>query len=145
MIPITWYDGDQRPSPEIISRHLKDRPLPDQGSLFIGEKGAMLLPHVEMPVLLPEEQYKDYRRPQLSDINHWHQFVDAVQGKGTTSTHFGYSGPLTESVLLGGVSTFFPNETLEWNAAKLQFTNKPEAARLIRRPPRKGWEVTGLS
>ena len=145
VIPITWYDGDQRPSPEIISRHLKDRPLPDQGSLFIGEKGAMLLPHVDMPVLLPEDQYKGYPRPQLSDINHWHQFVDAVQGKGSTSTHFGYSGPLTESVLLGGVSTFFPNETLEWNAAKLQFTNKPEAARLIRRPPRKGWEVTGLS
>ena len=145
VIPITWYDGDQRPSAEIISKHLKDRPLPDQGSLFIGEKGAMLLPHVDMPVLLPEDQFKDYPRTQLNDINHWHQFVDAVSGKGTTSTHFGYSGPLTESVLLGGVATFFPNETLEWNAAKLQFTNKPEAARLIRRPPRKGWEVAGLS
>ena len=145
VIPITWYDGDQRPSAEIISKHLKDRAMPDQGSLFIGEKGALLLPHVDMPVLLPEDQFKDYPRPQLTDINHWHQFVDAVQGKGTTSTHFGYSGPLTESVLLGGVATFFPNETLEWNAAKLQFTNKPEAARLIRRPPRKGWEVAGLS
>ena len=145
VIPITWYDGDQRPSPEIISKHLKLRPLPDQGSLFIGEKGAMLLPHVDMPVLLPEDQFKDYVRPKLQDINHWHQFVDAVHGKGTTSTHFGYSGPLTESVLLGGVATFFPNETLEWNAAKVQFTNKPEAARLIRRPPRNGWEVMGLS
>ena len=98
-----------------------------------------------MPILLPVAQYKDYPRPKLQDINHWHSFVEAVRGNGTTAAHFGYAGPLTESVLLGGVSTFFPNETLEWDAAKLQFKNKPEAARLIRRTYRKGWEVSGLS
>ena len=145
VVPITWYDGDQRPSTEITSKWIQDQPLPDQGSLFIGEKGALLLPHVDMPILLPVAQYKDYVRPKLQDINHWHQFVDAVRGNGKTSAHFGYAGPLTESVLLGGVATFFPNETIEWDAAKLQFKNKPEAARLIRRTYRKGWEVTGLS
>lgn len=143
--PITWYDGDQRPTAEITSKWLDGQSLPDQGSLFIGEKGAMLLPHVDMPVLLPVEQYNEYPRPKLQDINHWHQFVEAVRGNGTTSAHFGYAGPLTESVLLGGVATFFPNQTLEWDAAKLQFTNKPDAARLIRRTHRKGWEVAGLS
>lgn len=145
VVPITWYDGDQRPPAEVTSKWLGDQPLPDQGSLFIGEKGAMLLPHVAMPILLPVAQYKDFQRPDLKDVNHWHQFVEAVQGVGTTSAHFGYAGPLTESVLLGGVATFFPNETLEWDAAKLQFKNKPEAARLIRRPYRKGWTVAGLS
>ena len=145
VVPITWYDGDQRPAADVTSPWMKDRPLPDQGSLFIGEKGAMLLPHVDMPILLPEVQYQDYPRPQLKDINHWHQFVDAVGGNGTTSAHFGYAGPLTESVLLGGVATFFPNETLEWDAAKLQFKNKPEAAHRLRKPARKGWEVKGLS
>ncbi|WP_397571205.1 Gfo/Idh/MocA family protein [Schlesneria sp. T3-172] len=145
VVPITWYDGDERPGDEITSRWLKKRPLPEQGSLFIGEKGALLLPHVEMPILLPEETYKDYARPKLEDINHWHQFIDAVRGKGKTSAHFGYAGPLTESVLLGGVATFFPQETLEWDAASLQFKNRPEAAIRLRKPPRKGWEVKGLS
>ena len=126
VVPITWYDGDQRPAQEITSKWLKDQPLPDQGSLFIA-------------------QYKDFPRPQLADINHWHQFVEAVRGNGTTSAHFGYAGPLTESVLLGGVATFFPNQTLEWDAAKLQFKNCPDAARLIRRTYRKGWDVAGLS
>jgi glutamate dehydrogenase (NAD(P)+) len=42
-------------------------------------------------------------------------------------------------------ATFFPNETLEWDAATLQFKNKPEAAHRLRKPPRKGWEVKGLS
>lgn len=144
-IPITWYDGVERPSKEITGPLLGDRPLPSQGSLFIGTVGAMLLPHVSMPVLLPEAQFASFIYPKIDPVNHWHQFVDAVGGNGTTSAHFGYSGPLTESVLLGGVATFFPNETLEWNAAQLKFSNKPEADRLIRRPYRKGWEVPGLS
>lgn len=144
-IPITWYDGTQRPAKEITAPILGDRALPGQGSLFIGEKGAMLLPHVAVPELLPEKQFADYKRPVLEDINHWYQFVEAVLGNGTTSAHFGYAGPLTESVLLGGVATFFQNEMLEWDAASLKFKNKPDAARLIRRPYRKGWEVGGLS
>jgi hypothetical protein len=113
--------------------------------LFIGEKGALLLPHVGEPELLPEKQYVDYKRPVVEDINHWHQFVEAVRGNGTTSAHFGYSGPLTESVLLGGVATFFPNERLEWDSKSLKFKNKPDADRLIRKPYRKGWDVTGLT
>ncbi len=143
--PITWYDGDQRPSKEVTAPVLGDKPLPDQGSLFLGTKGAMLLPHVAMPILLPEVQYKDYERPKVTDNNHWHQFVNAVRGEGQTSAHFGYAGPLTESVLLGGVATYFPNEKLEWDAAGLKFKNKPEAARHIRREYRQGWEVKGLS
>ena len=66
-------------------------------------------------------------------------------GNGTTLAPFSYAGPLTESVLLGGVATHFPNQKLEWDAANLKFTNQPNAARLIRRPYRSGWEVTGLS
>lgn len=105
----------------------------------------MLLPHVAMPILLPEANYKDYKAPPVKGGNHWHQFVDAVRGEGKTSAHFGYSGPLTESVLLGGVATYFPNEVLEWDAASVGFKNKREAAGLIRRTYRSGWEVAGLS
>lgn len=144
-IPITWYDGTSRPPKEVVAPVLGDRPLPGQGSLFIGEKGALLLPHVAEPILMPEKQFADYKRPKLADINHWFQFVEAVRGNGTTSAHFGYSGPLTESVLLGGVATYFPNERLEWDAASLKFKNQPKADHRIRRPYRKGWDVSGLS
>ncbi|MBS0205707.1 MAG: Gfo/Idh/MocA family oxidoreductase [Planctomycetes bacterium] len=143
--PITWYDGDQRPSKEVTGPVLGDKGLPDQGSLFIGEKGALLLPHVAQPILLPEKQYEGFERPKINGDNHWHQFVEAVMGNGTTLAPFSYAGPLTESVLLGGVATHFPNKLLEWDAANVKFTNEPEAARLIRRTYRKGWEVAGLS
>lgn len=144
-ISITWYDGDQRPSKEITDPILGDKKLPDQGSLFIGEKGALLLPHVAMPILLPEEKFKDHPRPKLEEVNHWNQFVEAVRGNGKTSAHFGYAGPLSESVLLGGVATFFRDKLLEWDAAGVRFRNCPEAERIIRRTYRKGWEVKGLS
>jgi len=143
-IPITWYDGDKRPSVEITAPILGSRGLPDQGSLFIGEQGAMLLPHEALPILLPEEKFQDFKRPKLPGLNHWHQFVDAVRGEGATTAHFGYAGPLTESILLGGVATHFPDQMLNWNPAKLKFEDLPQADKLIRRQYREGWAVAGL-
>jgi predicted dehydrogenase len=145
VVPITWYDGDARPPQDVLTPYLGDKPIPDQGSLMIGEKGALLLPHVAQPQLLPEKNFPGFVRVLVEDDNHWHQFVEAVRGNGTTSTPFSYSGPLTESVLLGGVATHFKDQTLEWDAAKLAFKNVSDANRYIRRAYRQGWEVPGLS
>ena len=41
-------------------------------------------------------------------------------GNGKTTTSFDYSGPLTEAVLLGPLSTRFPKTTLEWNSAQAE-------------------------
>ena len=81
----------------------------------------------------------------VEEVDHYHQFVDAVLGKGKTSTGFDYSGPLTEAVLLGPLATPFPKTTLEWNAAKMKFHNSAEATHAVRRKYRAGWGVSGLS
>ena len=73
------------------------------------------------------------------------QFVETIRGNAKTSANFDYAGALTETVLLGGVATRFPKETLEWNAKKLKFTNEKAANQFVRREYRKGWEVKGLS
>lgn len=143
-VNVTWYDGDQRPPAEIMSL-IGTIKVPGQGSIFIGEKGVMLLPHIGAPVLLPETQYRDYVMPQVQPADHYHQFVEAVLGNGKTSTPFDYSGALTEAVLLGPVATRFPKTTLEWNARKLRFNNSAEATSYVRRKYRKGWSVKGLS
>jgi hypothetical protein len=97
-----------------------------------------------MPVLLPAEQFKDFPIPRLEPLNHYFQFVDAVLGKVKATTAFDYSGPLTESVLLGPAATFFPKTTLHWNAAKLKFGNSKQATARVRRRYRSGWKVKGL-
>jgi len=119
--------------------------MPGQGSIFIGAKGVMLLPHVGKPVLLPEAQFTDYPMPPVQAANHYHQFVDAVLNQGQTSTPLDYAGPLTESVLLGPIATRFPKTTLEWNAARMKFKNSNEATGHVRRTYRTGWGVRGLS
>jgi predicted dehydrogenase len=143
-VAVTWYDGERRP-PEDVQAHLEGHTLPDQGSIFIGGKGVMLLPHVAAPVLFPQAQFRDFAMPQTETDNHYHQFVEAVLGNGKASADFHYAGPLTEAVLMGPLATRFPGATLEWDADKLRFKNSAEANRLIRRKYRSGWKVKGLS
>jgi predicted dehydrogenase len=143
-VNITWYDGDERP-PREVQALIGTTPLPGQGSILIGTKGVMLLPHVGTVALLPEEQFRDYKIPEIEEGDHYHQWVDAVLGKGKASAGFDYAAPLTESVLLGPAATRFPHTTLEWNAAKLKFRNSSEASAHVRRKYRSGWSVAGLS
>jgi predicted dehydrogenase len=142
-LSVTWYDGDERP-PREIQALIGKQQMPGQGSIMIGTKGVMLLPHVDMPILLPEEQYKGFDMHPVPTVDHYHQFVDAVLGKGQASASFDYSGPLTEAVLLGPIATRFPKTTLEWQASKLKFKNSPEATAHVRRQYRPGWRVNGL-
>jgi predicted dehydrogenase len=143
-VGVTWYDGDQRPSKEVQGL-LEGQAAPDQGSIFIGTKGVLLLPHVGRPQLFPQAQFKEFAMPRVGSVNHWTQWLEACRGQGTPSANFDYSGPLTEAVLLGGLATRFPKTTLEWDAAGLKFTNLAEANQYLRRTYRKGWEVKGLS
>ena len=143
-VAVTWYDGNKRPPAE-VQAFLESHPLPDQGSIFIGAKGVMLLPHVAAPVLFPQAQFRDFPTPSAETGDHYHEFVEAVLGNGKTSTPFHYSGPLTEVALMGVLATRFPNATLEWDADRLRFKNSAEATRLMRRKYRSGWKVRALS
>ncbi|MBI4874369.1 MAG: Gfo/Idh/MocA family oxidoreductase [Acidobacteria bacterium] len=143
-VHVTWYDGDERP-PREVQALIGSKRLPGQGSIFLGTQGVMLLPHIGMPVLLPEERFKGFTMPKVEAVNHYHQFVDAVLGKSKASTALNYSGPLTEAVLLGPVATRFPKTTLEWDARRMKFRNSREAGRYVRRQYRAGWKVKGLS
>ncbi len=138
-----WYNGEARP-PQAVRALLQGRGLNDQGSIYVGTEGVVYSPYIGMPILLPAENFKDYKLPKQEGRNHYLQFVEACRGNGQTSAPFSYSGPLTETVLLGCLATRFPETTLEWNAAKLQVTNERRANQLVRRRYRNGWEVTGL-
>ena len=66
--------------------------------------------------------------------------MNACLGKDKASAGFDYSGPLTETVLLGVLAARYPGKRLEWDAAKLRFTNSPEANEHVRTTYRKGWK-----
>jgi hypothetical protein len=123
---------------------LGEQRLRNQGSIYIGSEGVLYAPYIDPPVLLPAEKFKDVKLPDPGGNDHYLQFVDACRGNGKTSAPFDYSGPLTESVLLGCLATRFPKTTLEWDPARLEVTNVSEANAFVRRRYRKGWEVDGL-
>ena len=47
---------------------------------------------------------EDLKLPEITEKNHWGEYVDACRGQGRTTAGFNYSGPLTEAVLLGTIS-----------------------------------------
>jgi predicted dehydrogenase len=142
-LPLNWYNGNRQPPAEIKAL-LGGHELHDQGSIYIGADGVLYSRYIADPILLPAEKFKDYRAPKRSGENHYLQFVEACRGNGQTTTPFAYSGPLTESVLLGCLATRFPKITLEWDAQALQVTNEKDPNHFVRRHYRKGWEVKGL-
>lgn len=141
----TWSDGGFAP-PEIANDRVPaDLKLPGQGSLFIGEAGAMLLPHIGRAQLFPEPKFADYTRPEVDNGNHYHQWVNACLGEGECSADFTFGGQLTEALLLGVVANRFPEKTLEWNTSTMTIPNLTEAEALLRREYRDGFEVEGLA
>ncbi|MCH2181000.1 MAG: Gfo/Idh/MocA family oxidoreductase [Mariniblastus sp.] len=150
-----WYDGaDAPPSSDDLALPAEfalpeSYQLPGQGSLFVGEQGIMLLPHVGEAVLFPEAKFKDRPRPQMEKVNHYHQWVDACMGQAKTSADFSYAGPLTEALLLGVVANRFPGKRLEWDAEAMQVTRCPGgsvelANQLLKTEYRKGFTVDNL-
>jgi predicted dehydrogenase len=144
-LPLTWYDGEGKYPPHDRLGLPADFKLPQAGSLLLGEKGSLLIPHVAMPRLLPEERFKDYRIEKVPSVDHYTGWADACRGVGKTTSHFDYAGPLTEAVLLGTVAIRVPGEALRWDAANLRVVHSPAADALVRKTYRAGWEPAWVS
>jgi predicted dehydrogenase len=137
-VQLTWYQGNCRP------KVLKERKVPewDSGVLFIGDKG-MLIADYGRHALLPEEQYKDFQRPQPyipASLGHHAEWIHACKTGAPTTCNFQYAGWLTEANHLGNVA-YRVGKKIEWDAANLRATNAPEAAPYIRRESRKPWKL----
>lgn len=140
-----WFDGTMAPPANKELGLPEGKQLPGQGSLFVGENGTLLLPHVASAELFPEKRWVDYKRPDVGGTNHYHQFVDACLGTTETSMPFQLGGPLTEALLLGVVGNRFPEEKLIWDTNDMIFKNSPAASKLIHREYRDGFQVENLS
>ncbi|MGD7652639.1 MAG: Gfo/Idh/MocA family oxidoreductase [Verrucomicrobiales bacterium] len=143
-VKVTWTDGSLRPPAKFLE--MFGEKMPNQGSIFVGTEGVLLQPHGQLPVPYPRDKFKGFRYPKLKPRNHYEDFVSAIRGEKVKplADFHDYGGPLTETVLLGALASRFPNELLEWDAAKLRFTNSEEANKFITRSYRKGWELKDL-
>lgn len=129
-----WYDGSGAPKTHKDLKLPNNEQLPDQGAMFIGEKGRLLLPHfMQLPRHIVDGQYVDLdlekfkyvgepvRNYEQEGKKHYHQFVDACLGKAETTAPFTYSARLTETILLGVIAGRFPNKKLHWDSQNARF------------------------
>ncbi len=144
-VTITWYDGGkQPPNPEGFE---PGRKLGDNGIYFVGDKGVMLCGGwCGAPRLVPEEAMQQFNRPEKTlprSIGHREEWIQACKdGKPEMAkAGFDYSGPYTEALLVGNLSTRL-QKRIEWDAANMKATNAPEAEHLIRKTYREGFGIS---
>ena len=144
-LKLTWTDGEGHFPPREAHGLPESFKLPGAGSVLVGEKGTLLVPHVAPPKLFPEEKFADFAIETVPAGDHYVAWADACRGVGRTTSSFDYAGPLTVTVLLGSIAIRTPGETLRWDPAGLRITNLSAANDLLKKAYRKGWEPSWIS
>jgi predicted dehydrogenase len=144
-VRLIWYDGTCRPEPP---PELGKEKLPNIGALIVGDKGKIL--HGSHGAaqcrIIPDERMEEYRQteqpsPIPKSPGHHAEWLRACKGGPPATATFDYGGPLTEIALLGIIAFRFPGSPLEWDAARMRFTNHAEANQYLSRAYRPGWSL----
>jgi predicted dehydrogenase len=142
-LKLTWYEGTRPPRPEELDEDLE---WPREGGmLFKGTKGMIMGGvYSNGARLLPQKLHQEYRRPPKTiprvDGSHEMDWVRACKTGSPAGADFSYSGPLTETCLLGNIAKRV-DAPIQWDAAALKVTNLPEANQYVRAPYRQGWSL----
>jgi hypothetical protein len=100
--------------------------------------------HGGMPQLLPaelHEQAQTVPKTMERSPGHYEEWVAACKGGKTPVANFAYSGPMTETALVGVLSLRAPGVRLEWDSENMKIRNAQELNQFIHCEYRKGWEL----
>ena len=142
-VKLTWYEGMRPPRPPQLE---DSQDMPNEGGvIFKGSKGALMCGvYGDSPRLIPETAVQAFKRPPktLPRVKGSHEmdWVNAAKAGRQPGAHFGYSGPLTETCLLGNIAKRM-DARIEWDAANLKITNLLDANKYVRADYRQGWTL----
>ena len=121
------------------------RPASPNGSVFIGDKGLLTTgTYGEQTRLLPTEKMADFRMPDPSltrSPGHYRDWIRACKGGDPACSNFNVAAPFVEWMLLGVIALRVEGK-LEWDAAKMRFTNSNEANQYLKPTLRKGFTIS---
>ncbi len=173
-INMVWSDGGIRPfHPAIIPA---SDSIGEEGSangvMMMGEKGVMtcgtygLAPKIYLNTGEVIEMPKDYdggiKNYKMAEYGHQTSWVEAVKAGFNSKEHkaltssFDYSGPLTETVIMGNLAIrsyqestggsgrgrkFAGRQKLLWDGENTKITNYDEANKFVGRKYRDGWKL----
>jgi predicted dehydrogenase len=137
-VKLHWYHAKNGPP------ILREKGMSEKGmnTLFIGSNG-MLLTGFSKYKLYPEEKFADFKPPSRTiekSPGFYKEWFTACKGGAPATCNFDYSGPLSETVLLGNAA-YRAGGSFAWDAAKLTAGGNENVAQYIRGEFRDGWEV----
>ncbi|MSR19293.1 MAG: Gfo/Idh/MocA family oxidoreductase [Phycisphaerales bacterium] len=146
--PLTWYDGGRMPA-ATVSPHLPAGWTPpsdssEGGTLVVGTDCTVFHSYSGVTKVFPESALQRFNAPKIEPLNHWFAWVDSALGQGTTAASFSFSGPMTETILVGTVAGRVPGVLLMWDAAAMRFTNLEAANAFVSPKYRQGFSVPGI-
>jgi hypothetical protein len=138
-----WYDGGMKPArPDELEAN---KELPREGMMFVGDKGKILANfHCDKPRIIPETKFFEFLGskdiPPDTTERTENTWLDAFKSGQQSQGSFLLAGPVTETILLGGVA-LRSGKKIEWDAEKMKITNLPDLNKLLYREYRPGWEL----
>lgn len=163
-IQMTWSDGGIKPfHPDLLPA---DVPIEANGVLMIGEKGVISCDAYgeDAKLYIKNEAVIESEKTKVNEpeFGHQRQWVDACKAGFNSPEHkaltssFDYSGPLTETVLMGNIAIrsyllrsgsgrdmkFIGRKKLLWDGEAMKIKNLEAANQFVGRAYRKGWELT---
>ncbi|QDT01383.1 Gfo/Idh/MocA family protein [Adhaeretor mobilis] len=155
-----WYDGSQLPPTELTGPFLsqsdgdgKPAQLDNSGCIMVGSKGKLYAAgdyaqagiywsDADGEKLEPREV--DYPNnmggPELGHVKEFYAGIATGDPHLPVSNMVDYSGPLTETILLGNLAVWKGGK-VEWDAKKAMPVNDPELEKIVRRDYRDGYTL----
>ena len=89
-------------------------------------------------VAFKEAGYPAEKYPRVTADGPVGEWMEAIKGGPEPGSNFDYASPFTETNLLGVLAMRFGGK-IEWNAEKMEITNRPELNSFVKEEVREGW------
>ena len=140
-VKVRWYEGIEAPRPEGLE---DGRRMYSQGGVvFKGEKASIMCGvYGNNPRIFPEVKMRAYDRPEKTipriRTSHEMEWINAIKEGRKASADFEYSGPLTETVLLGNLAKRVQSK-IYYDAESGNIPNNDKANAMLHKEYRTGW------
>ncbi len=141
-----WYDGGQKPDPSLFAdfpETVENNAVPTgSGCVIVGDKAKMYAAgdYAQQGIVIQGADEMDVDYPKSRGHNR--EWFDAIKdsSKPAMSNFPNYSGPLTETILLGNLAVWKGGK-VEWDAKTMTPLNDPSLMKIVKPDYQNGYEL----